>query len=287
MLTRFLLEWILPITGLLAVGRLLLPGSLRFLHEHGITERNYNGDSIPTAGGLLIWLLLLVYFVTGRLTGIWKPDAVWVLSLSVICFAGFLDDVKGDNQTKGIRSHWKVWKETRSITTGILKAAATGIAGFMLLLPEQDSLWNLPRQLLIVLLATNGVNLFDVRPGRALKMFFFSMGIIGWCGFPIAADTAAGAGEQLWHGLAPVLVGAMLLAPSDLKGQVMLGDTGANLLGFALGVGIARLTPELFQTASLAALVALHILTWRRSLSALIEANRFLRWLDGTGRGGV
>lgn len=287
MLTRSFLEWILPLAALLAAGRLLLPGSLRFLQEHGVTDRNYNGDTIPTAGGVFIWLLLLVYFVIGNLTGIWKRDALWVLSLSVICFAGFLDDVKGDKRTKGIRGHWMAWKEKRSITTGVLKAAAASLACLMLLLPDQVSFWDLSRQLLLVLLATNGVNLFDVRPGRALKMFFFSMGMIGWCGFLMPAEAAAGGGAQQWHSLTPILVGALLLAPFDLKGQVMLGDTGANLLGFALGIGIVRLTPELFQAAALAALVALHMLTWRRSLSTLIEANRFLRWLDGAGRGRV
>ncbi|NTZ17618.1 hypothetical protein EXW96_08560 [Paenibacillus sp. JMULE4] len=283
MLTGFVLEWILPLTALLAIGRLLMPGSLRFLQEHGITERNYTGDSIPTAGGLLIWLLLLASFVIDNFTGIWNPDAVWVLSLSIICFAGFLDDVKGDKRTKGIRGHWLAWKRERSITTGILKAAAAGLAGLLVLLPDQDSLWDLPRQLLLVLLATNGVNLFDVRPGRALKMFFFFMGMIGWSSFLMAADAAPG-GAQLWHDLAPVLVGALLLAPLDLKGRIMLGDTGANLLGFALGIGIVRLTTELFQGAVLAVFVALHMLTWRRSLSSLIETNRFLRWLDGAGR---
>ncbi len=80
MLTGFVLEWILPLTALLAIGRLLMPGSLRFLQEHGIAERNYTGDSIPTAGGLLIWLLLLASFVIDNFTGIWNPDAVWVLS---------------------------------------------------------------------------------------------------------------------------------------------------------------------------------------------------------------
>ncbi|MBP1155156.1 MULTISPECIES: hypothetical protein [unclassified Paenibacillus] len=284
MLTDVFMDWLMPGMVLLAAGRLLLPGGLRFLQEHGITDRSYNGETIPTAGGLLIWLLLLVYFVMDRITGAQQIEAIWMLALTVVCFAGFMDDVKGDKRTKGIRSHWMAWKQKRSITTGLIKAAAAGTAGLTLLLPSQGNLWALPWQLLLVLLATNAVNLFDARPGRAVKIFFISMGTVGWCTFILAAYAVTENGMRLWHGLVPVLVGVLLLAPYDLKGRVMLGDTGANMLGFTLGIVIVKLTSEVFQAGALTVLIALHALTWRRSLSAMIEANRLLRWLDDAGR---
>lgn len=285
MLSGYLLiDWLMPGLALCALGQLLLNIGLRFLQEHGITDRSYKGETIPTAGGLLIWLLLLVYFVMDRITGAQRLDAIWMLALTVVCFAGFLDDVKGDKRTKGIRSHWMAWKQNRRITTGFIKAAAAGTAGLMLLRPSQDSLWTLLWQLLLVLLATNAVNLFDARPGRAVKMFFFSMGTLGWSGLFLAGYALTENGVRMWNALVPVLVGALLLAPCDLKGRVMLGDTGANMLGFTLGFVIVKLTPEVFQAGALTLLIALHALTWRRSLSAMIEANRLLRWLDNAGR---
>ena len=65
---------------------------------------------------------------------------------------------------------------------------------------------------LLVGLSANALNLFDTKPGRALKAFL------------IAAPGS---------GFAPV---AILLLPYDLRERVMLGDSGSNALGAVVGL---------------------------------------------------
>jgi UDP-N-acetylmuramyl pentapeptide phosphotransferase/UDP-N-acetylglucosamine-1-phosphate transferase len=292
--------------GILAVtGRALLPFVVRFMKEHGLSDRNFRGESIPTACGLLLWLLLLeetllvaamkspgqtVVPVSGQ------HDALFMsysLSLSSVALLGFMDDAVGLKQVKGIAGHWRLWKERKQVSTGLLKAAGTAAAAAVFAL-QQDNVTLLQRgsQMLLLMLMTNGMNLLDLRPGRALKSFF-TMGALWliaavWIyplervqvedGYTLALQTAPF--------VLPVLIGAWVLFNSDLKGKLMLGDTGANMLGFASGCWLILTTGWLYQSAVLFLMVLLHIVTWRCSLSRLIERNRLLHWLDLLGRRG-
>ncbi len=74
------------------------------------------------------------------------------------------------------------------------------------------------------------------------------------------------------------------LLPFDLRERAMLGDSGANVLGFVLGVELyGRLsTPRL--AVSLAAVLALHLVADTVTFSRIIRAVPPLRWFDGLGR---
>jgi UDP-N-acetylmuramyl pentapeptide phosphotransferase/UDP-N-acetylglucosamine-1-phosphate transferase len=82
----------------------------------------------------------------------------------------------------------------------------------------------------------------------------------------------------------PVWIAAGLLFVQDVRGKVMLGDAGANYLGFAAGVALIEGTPLGLQIIMALLLISLHIVAERISLSAWIEAKPLLRWLDGLGR---
>ncbi|WP_339370845.1 hypothetical protein [Paenibacillus elgii] len=292
--------WAVPSGLLIAAGAVLLPGTIRFLQEHGLSETNYRERLVPTAGGVLLWLLLLLWYLYGMcvVPSSWPDTDRWMLAVTLVGFAGLLDDLLGEREVKGLRNHWKTWIEQRRITTGIVKAGTTLLAGMLILLPEAEqlrggtgatimadsrTLWFLPFKLLLILLATNAVNLLDVRPGRALKGFFVSLLLLVW--LASWKESGTGAGWNVWRLLVPLTIGAGVFAGADLRGKAMLGDTGANVLGFALGVGFALLTPVTVQAAVLTALAVLHAITWRRSLSVIIERYALLRWLDQAGRG--
>ncbi|NEN82186.1 hypothetical protein [Paenibacillus elgii] len=298
--TDWVWEWAVPSGLLIAAGAVLLPGTIRFLQEHGLSETNYRGRLVPTAGGVLLWLLLLLWYLyeVCVVPSSWPNTDRWVLAVTMVCFAGLLDDLLGEREVKGLRNHWKIWIGQRRITTGIVKAGTTLVAGMLILLSETahlrseagttlawDSrmLWLLPFKLLLILLATNAVNLLDVRPGRALKGFFVSLLLLVWLASWKESGTEAS--WKVWRLLVPLTIGAGMFAGADLRGKVMLGDSGANVLGFALGVGFVMLTPVSVQAAVLTALAALHAITWRRSLSVIIERHALLRWLDQAGRG--
>jgi hypothetical protein len=77
---------------------------------------------------------------------------------------------------------------------------------------------------------------------------------------------------------------AIAFFPSDLRERAMLGDTGSNVLGAALGYGMLQLAPA-WRVAVLAALVWLTLVSERRSFGEIIEGSKLLRFLDGLGRG--
>ncbi|WP_167670062.1 hypothetical protein [Paenibacillus tianmuensis] len=296
----WLWEWAVPSGLLIAAGAVLLPGTIRFLQEHGLSETNYRGLLVPTAGGVLLWMLLLLWYLYGVciLPSSWPETDRWMLAVTMVGFAGLLDDLLGEREVKGLRNHWKALIERRRITTGFIKAGTTLVAGILILLPvtetlrsgtgttftaDSRTLWFLPFKLLLILLATNAVNLLDVRPGRALKGFFVSLLLLVWLASWKEGGTEAG--WNVWRLLVPLTIGAGMLAGADLRGKAMLGDTGANILGFTLGVGFSLLTPVSVQAAALALLAGLHVITWRRSLSVIIERHALLRWLDQVGCG--
>lgn len=285
---------------LCGLGRGMLPGWIRFMNNHKLTDSNYAGERIPTAGGLLIWLLLLLHTLIVKaafsldgegafavIQSEWNSSLLdeLVLATSVVAFLGFLDDAAGDKTFKGFAGHWRLWKERGLISTGLVKAGGVSLAS-LLFIVQDSSVFQRPWKelglpFLLVVLATNGINLLDTRPGRALKGF-------GSLFFLLIAAMLLGHSAS-WNTLAvlalPVLVSALILIGPDLRGKVMLGDTGANLLGFVYGCWVIQVTGWKVQLLLLTVFGILHGVTWRVSLTRIIDNNRVLSWLDWLGRG--
>jgi UDP-GlcNAc:undecaprenyl-phosphate GlcNAc-1-phosphate transferase len=122
--------------------------------------------------------------------------------------------------------------------------------------------------------AANGVNLLDVRPGRAVKFALPWVALLGWLapslGYPFIAAATVGA--------------ALAVLPPDLRERAMLGDAGSTLLGFLLGVGLVSALSKPWLAVALALIVVEHILAETVTLSRLIDAVPPLRWYDRAGR---
>jgi len=160
----------------------------------------------------------------------------------------------------------------------LLKALTIGAASVVLAFESADTLPSGILAATVTALSANAVNLLDLRPGRALKAFFLLfLPVIYFC-------LAEGWGTEARNYMLPVASGAVLLFPGDLRSRWMLGDTGANFLGFALGYWVTRFTPWWYQTGLAVLLTLLHWISERRSLSAMIDRIRWLRWLDRLGR---
>jgi hypothetical protein len=121
--------------------------------------------------------------------------------------------------------------------------------------------------------AANVANALDVRPGRALK-----------ASLPAAVGAALAGGPGRLPPLLGALVGAAVALPLDLRERAMLGDSGANLLGFAAGLGLYGVLPAWAVPGAAAAVVALNLLAETVTLSALIERSALLRSVDRLGR---
>lgn len=118
----------------------------------------------------------------------------------------------------------------------------------------------------------NLANLFDLRPGRALKVGLLT-------GTLLLLARRAGS-----PGAAVTLGAAVALLPDDLAGRSMLGDTGANPLGAVLGLALVRHQGPGARTVSLAVVTALTLASERVSFTKVIEDTPPLRWLDELGR---
>jgi hypothetical protein len=119
----------------------------------------------------------------------------------------------------------------------------------------------------------NLLNLFDLRPGRAIKVAVASGALIGTAG----SRNGSGVG-----GAAP-LAAALALLPEDLGERAMLGDCGANALGAMLGAAAAGL-PRPTRIALLAVIAGLTAASEKVSFTKVIERTPALRWLDMLGR---
>src|SRR5262249_28953929 len=110
----------------------------------------------------------------------------------------------------------------------------------------------------------NLINLFDLRPGRAIKVAAVSGALIGVAG---------------QDGVAAPLAAALALLPEDLGERAMLGDAGANALGAMLGASAAGLSRPA-RIALLAGVAGLTAASEKVSFTKVIQRTPALNWLD-------
>lgn len=216
---------------------------------------------------------------------------------------GALDDLWGDSSSKGLRGHLRALREGR-LTTGAVKVAGLVLTGLVAAALADRSLrarslrgcadrpatcpdrkrrrladpspYGLRRPWVTTLLggavvagSANLANLFDLRPGRALKVTLLAAVPLGIPG-SVTAGAAAGA--------------AAGCLPDDLAGRAMLGDTGANAAGALVGLALVERTGLRGRLVAVAVLTALTLASERVSFTRVIEATPVLRELDALGR---
>ncbi|WP_247612476.1 hypothetical protein, partial [Actinomadura latina] len=189
---------------------------------------------------------------------------------------GGYDDLAGSGASRGFKGHLTALArgEVTSGAVKILGIGATGLAAAAVAgspAPTRtgrafDTLVNGA----VIAGAANLMNLFDLRPGRAVKVGLLT-------GAPLALTRSGSAV------VAAPLGAAAALLPEDLGERAMLGDTGANALGALLGLAATRLGrgPRL---AVLAGLVGLNAASEYVSFTKVIAGNPVLNRIDMLGR---
>lgn len=244
--------------------RLALTPFLAILTGGGLIHKNFRGDPIPVGYGLVVALVgSLGALATGGRAG--TALAALLLGFALL---GFLDDALGDRGTGGLRGHLMALVSGRP-TTGAIKALLGGLLSLAVAWNQGGGAWRVIMDALLMALSANAVNLLDLRPGRALKVFLA-------LGLP-ALFTPVG------PALAALYGGAVSSWRWDLRGRAMLGDGGSNPLGAALGF-TALFLPVEAAIGALVILVVFHVYTERASLSEVIERRPWLRYLDELGR---
>lgn len=246
---------------------------LEFLAKYSIKVYNYNKKEIPVGIGLLLLLSTVVsssfiLFMTD------EPMMyfVYLFGLSLIGFAGILDDLVGEEKVKGLKGHLiKMYKG--ELTSGGLKAIIGGLTALYVSFAFSIDLIDLLLNTLLILFYINAMNLFDVRPGRAIKVFLIIC-IIIWI--------SSKAPDRF---LTFLLIGGILpLFKGDLKEEYMLGDTGSNILGYTLGFTSAISMNISLKFFLIILLVILHIIAEVTSITTLINKNPLLKYIDNLGR---
>jgi UDP-N-acetylmuramyl pentapeptide phosphotransferase/UDP-N-acetylglucosamine-1-phosphate transferase len=247
------------------------------------TRENFRQRSLPTAVGVVVALVVVagaaVVAVAESLG--WDPDAAVTGGLAsavpvAVGFAllGLLDDLGGEGQSGGFRGHLGELAHGR-LTTGGTKLFGGAALGVVAAAPFADGdFGRLVADGALIALAANLANLFDRRPGRVVKVSLLA-------GLVLVAAVGL---EPRLAGVALALgAGAGLLVP-DLRERLMLGDSGANVLGAALGLGVLLTCSPGVRLVVLAVVLALNVVSEVVSFSRVIDRVAPLRALDRLGR---
>jgi UDP-GlcNAc:undecaprenyl-phosphate/decaprenyl-phosphate GlcNAc-1-phosphate transferase len=247
----------------------------------GIRVRNYRGRPLPVVLGVSLavavvapGLAVLVVFALGGHGGPGHAGRLLLLLAGggLVFLGGVYDDLH-PGQTRGLVGHVRQLARGRLTSGGVkllagvagaaLAAMAVGVSGWALLLGIPAAAG-----------ATNMLNLLDVSPGRALKVFVAASAVL-----TVASWRSDGAIVE-----AAGLGAAIALLPLDLGERAMLGDAGANLLGYLVGVGLLASLPAWGLGVALVVVLAVHVAAETVTLSRIIRAVAPLRWLDDLGR---
>jgi hypothetical protein len=180
---------------------------------------------------------------------------------------GAYDDLAGSGDRRGFRGHLGALRHGE-VTTGAVKLGGIGVTGLVSAVLAGGSPADVIVNAGLVAGGANLLNLFDLRPGRAIKVAAVSGALLG------------AAGQQ---GVAAPLGAALALLPEDLGERAMLGDAGANALGAMLG-GAAAGLPRPARIALLAGIAGLTAASEKVSFTKVIERTPALHRLDMLGR---
>ena len=199
---------------------------------------------------------------------------------------GLYDDMVGatpQHQAKGLKGHLGALLKGR-LTSGAIKFVGVGVSGLAAATlvdatskrtvkgGKAGAVVNTLLGAGVIAGTANLMNLFDLRPGRALK-------VAGAVTGPLSTrDDSSG-------GIAAGTLGAVgALFPEDLDEETMLGDCGANALGALMGLSLAARSGPVVRGAILAGVTALTLTSEKVSFTKVIAQTPVLRELDEFGR---
>ncbi|MBN4062763.1 MAG: glycosyltransferase [Alkaliphilus sp.] len=252
----------------------LIPLIYKLLLHSNTVAKNYCADIIVTGMGLILVPVIIFCFSISIVFFDLQHSILLVFLCGVlaIAFVGIIDDLLGKDCTRGFKGH--IGSLIRGIvTTGGLKAMIGAlIAGFIALINSNNILEVIINALIIALMA-NLLNIFDLRPGRAIKLFFVLGLVFIYIGLTFESKLF----------LAVVIGFSAVYLPHELRRSSMLGDVGANLLGICLGLIAIISFSLLIKYILLINLLIIHYVAEKHSLTKIIQNNIILKYIDEIG----
>lgn len=255
---------------------LMIPLFKNLLIDSNCIRPNYKGEMIPVSMGIVFLPMIII---NGIIVAFFTVDAIGMLCLFLFIFgmmamffAGIIDDTIGNRDVSGLKGHFKSLFRGK-LTTGGFKALFGGFVGLIISVSISKNITDIIVNTLVIALSTNLMNLFDLRPGRAIKVYLVIMITI--------FITLTG-----YIKILPLLIIPNVLAyfNFDLKAKAMMGDAGSNVLGISIGILMAFGYTLNVRIGWLVFLVLIHLLTEKFSLTKIIEKNKVLNFIDKLGR---
>jgi hypothetical protein len=244
------------------------------------TRTNHAGEPVTLLEGPAVTVAASAAALAVPGIGLRERLALAVAGLSAGA-VGCYDDLAGNGDKRGFRGHLGALANGE-VTTGAVKIIGVGAAGLAAALllgrgGSQRTGSGLGRAADVAINAglvagtANLMNLFDLRPGRAIKVSL------------LAAAALAAAEPDARAGVAAPAGAVVALLPDDLGERAMLGDAGANAVGAMLGVAASSL-PRRARLAVLAGVLGLTAASEEVSFTKVIARTPPLNWLDMLGR---
>lgn len=239
---------------------------------------NYRGTNVSLAGGAgaAIGSVLAGMSIPGA-----QLRTAAVISTAAAGVTGYLDDMDPNPQrARGLRGHIGALARGK-ITTGAVKligiSGAALVSGALIAKHHNSrGMWFVADTFTtgaLIAGSANLINLFDLRPGRGLKV-----------SAAMACATALG-GNKPSRDLAASLLGVIAaVAPGDLGERTMLGDLGANPIGAGIGLAVGMGAQRRTRLVALAAVTGMIALSEKVSFTRLIDRSPPLSWVDSLGR---
>lgn len=259
----------------LILSYIFTPRIINMMKKAKIVCENYKLEKIPTSVGVVFIFVQVVTLGVIQILFGFEDNfyLIYLLGFIFMGYLGVLDDLIGTRYIKGLRGHLTALFHGE-ITTGALKAVFGFFISLFISSVISNNIVEFIVNTFIIGLFTNFINLFDLRPGRAVKMFVFSAIVL------LIASVS-------YKYVYVILSFFGILIPYiklDLKAMVMMGDAGSNILGYTLGIFAANSLNMIGKIVFLLMLIIIHILSEKVSFSKVIDNNKFLRFLDMIGR---
>jgi len=207
--------------------------------------------------------------------------AVAVAGAGAAAFGAY-DDLAGSGNRRGFGGHLGALRHGE-VTTGTVKLGGIGVTGIVSAALAGGSPGDVVLNAGLVAGGANLLNLFDLRPGRAIKVAVASGALLSAAGSRNGSRVGVAAPLAAGLALLPPVAAAIALLPEDLGERAMLGDCGANALGAMLGAAATGL-PRPARIALLAGIAGLTAASEKVSFTTVIQRTPPLRWLDMLGR---
>jgi UDP-GlcNAc:undecaprenyl-phosphate/decaprenyl-phosphate GlcNAc-1-phosphate transferase len=262
---------------------------------------NYRDHELSTASGLVmvcaVLLIEALRIVLGAV-GIGEALSQSILRTPIVvgvfgfAFLGLLDDLAGSGSARGFRGHVASILQGRPSTGAVkllggafvslfvasLLRGQTGVAvsGAGSFQAKAANLGWLLFDAALIALSANVGNLFDRAPGRTIKVSTL-------CFVVLCVSALVAGSSMVLAPLAVVLGAALGLLLDDLREHLMLGDTGSNVLGAALAIGVVAEASTTIRVFVMILVLGLNGAAEMVSFSRVIERTRPLRAADRAG----